>query len=114
LAALVPALQDASAPRSGESTFLDRLKSNAQSLVRITPLNAPPGNDPQTVVDRIRLDAVHGDIAAALSELNKLPDAAKPLAEAWSKKATAREGAIAASRQIAADALAALAQSSAR
>jgi hypothetical protein len=114
LAALVPTLQDAAEPRSGEATFLDRLKSNAQKLVRVTPLNAPAGNDPQRVVDRIRLDASHADIAAALADLNALPDAAKPLAEAWSKKAGARDAAVAASRKIAADALAALAQPSAR
>jgi hypothetical protein len=114
LAALVPALQGASEPRAGQTTFLDRLKSNAQNLVRITPLSAPAGNDPQTAVDRIRRDAAHADIAAALADLNTLPDAAKPLAADWSKKAAAREAALAASRQIAADAVAALAQSSAR
>jgi len=114
LGSLVPALQDASEPRSGDATFLDRLKTNAQKLVRVTPLNAPPGDDPQTVVDRIRLDATHADIAAARAGLNALPDAAKPLAEAWSKKADARDAAVAASRKIAADALAALAQPSSR
>jgi hypothetical protein len=114
LVALAPALQDASEPRSGATTFLDRLKSNAQNLVRITPLNAPAGNDQHTVLDRIRLDAAHADIAAALPDLNALPDAVKPLAAEWSKKATAREGALAASRQIAADALGALAQSGTR
>jgi hypothetical protein len=114
LAALAPALRDASEPRSGETTFLDRLKSNAQNLVRVTPLNAPASNDPQAVVDRIRFDAAHADIGAALTDLKALPDAAKPLAEAWSKKATLRETALAASRQIAADALAALTQSSPR
>jgi hypothetical protein len=114
LAALVPALQDAAEPRSGDATFLDRLKSNAQKLVRVTPLNAPAGNDPQTVVDRIRLDAARADTAAALADLNALPDAVKPLAAAWSKKAGAREAAVAASRKIAADALADLAQPSAR
>ena len=114
LAALVPALQEASEPRSGDTSFVERLKSNAQKLVRITPLNAPAGNDPQAVVDRIRLDAAHADIGAALADINALPDAAKPLATAWSKKAAAREAALAASRQIAADALRALAQSGAR
>ncbi|MGN6747507.1 MAG: COG4223 family protein [Xanthobacteraceae bacterium] len=114
LAALVPALQDAAEPRSGDATFLDRLKSNAQKLVRVTPLNAPAGNDPQTVVDRIRLDAARADTAAALADLNALPDAVKPLAAAWSKKAGARDAAVAASRKIAADALADLAQPSAR
>ena len=114
LETLEPALQDASEPRSGETTFVERLKSNAQKLVRITPLNAPPGNDPQDVVDRIRRDAAHADIGAALADINALPDAAKPLAAAFSKKAAAREAALAESRQIAAEALAALAQSSAR
>jgi hypothetical protein len=114
LAALATALQDASEPRSGETTFLDRLKSNAQNLVRITPLNAPASKEPQAVVDRIRLDAAHADIGAALTDLKALPDTAKPLVAAWSQRATSREAALAASRQIAADALAALAQSSPR
>jgi hypothetical protein len=111
---LVPALQDASEPRSGEASFLDRLKSNAQKLVRITPLNAPPGNDPQALVERIRLDAARADITAAMADLNMLPEAAKSLAADWSKKAAAREAAVAASRKIAADALAALTPSSPR
>jgi len=114
LEALAPALQEASEPRSGDATFIERLKSNAQKLVRVTPLNAPAGNDPQAVIDRIRLDAAHADISTALADLNALPDAAKPLAAAWSKKAGAREAALAASRKIAADALVALAQPSAR
>jgi hypothetical protein len=114
LETLKPALQDASEPHSGETTFVERLKSNAQKLVRITPLNAPPGNDPQDVVDRIQRDTAHADIGAALADINALPDAAKPLAAAFSKKAAAREAALAESRQIAAEALAALAQSSAR
>jgi hypothetical protein len=114
LEALTPALQEASEPRSGDTTFVERLKSNAQKLVRITPLNAPAGNNPQAVVDRIRLDAAHADIGAALADIGTLPDAAKPLAAAFTQKAAAREAALAASRQIAADALAALAQSSAR
>ena len=114
LEALIPALAEASEPRSGDTTFIERLKSNAQKLVRVTPLNAPPGNEPQAVVDRIRLDAAHAEIAAALADLNALPEAAKPLAAAFSKKAADREAAVVASKQIAASALAALAQSSAR
>jgi hypothetical protein len=114
LEALAPVLQDVSEPHSGDTTFVERLKSNAQKLVRITPLNAPAGNDPQAVVDRIRLHAAHADIGAALADINALPDAAKPLAAAFTKKAAAREAALAASRQIAAEALAALAPSSNR
>jgi hypothetical protein len=49
-----------------------------------------------------------------MADLNMLPDAAKSLATDWSKKAAAREAAVAASRKIAADALAALTPSSPR
>jgi hypothetical protein len=108
LASLVPALQQAAEPASSNSSFLARLESNAQHLVRITPVDAPPGDDPSSVVTRIGVDAAHADIAAALADIAKLPDTAKPLAAAWVEKAQARNAAIAASRKLAADALAAL------
>ena len=108
LASLTPALQQAAVPAASNSSFLDRLESNAQRLVRITPVDAPPGDDPASVVTRIGVDAAHADIAAALADIAKLPDAAKPLAAAWVEKAQARNAAIAASRKLAADALAAL------
>jgi len=114
LEALVPALQDAATPPTGDATFLGRLTANAQKLVRISPAGAPPGNDPAAVVARVRFDAAHADIAAALADINALPDPAKSLAAAWSKKAAAREAALAAGRQIDADALAALGKPPAR
>jgi hypothetical protein len=108
LASLTPALQQAAAPAASNSSFLDRLENNAQRLVRITPVDAPPGDDPASVVTRIGVDAAHADIAAALADIAKLPDAAKLLAAAWVEKAQARNAAIAASKKLAADALAAL------
>jgi hypothetical protein len=114
LDALTPALQQASEPESGDATFLGRLKANAEKLVRVTPAGVPAGNDPAAVLARIRFDAAHGDIAAALADIDALPDSAKSLATAWSKKAAAREAALAASRQIASDALTALATPPAR
>jgi hypothetical protein len=108
LAGVVPALQQAAEPAASSSSFLSRLESNAQRLVRVTPVDAPPGDDPSSVVTRISVDAAHADIAAALADIAKLPDAAKPLAAAWVEKAQARNAAIAASRKLAADALAAL------
>ena len=108
LAGLVPALQQAAEPAASNGSFLSRLESNAQHLVRITPVDAPPGDDPSSVAARIGVDAAHADIAAALADIAKLPDAAKPLAAAWVEKAQARNAAIAASRKLAADALAAL------
>ncbi len=108
LANLVPALQQAAEPATSNSSFLGRLENNARRLVVITPVDAPPGDDPASVVTRIDVDAAHADIAAALADIAKLPDAAKPLAAAWVEKAQARDAAIAASRKLAADALAAL------
>jgi len=111
LAGLTPALQQAAEPAASNSSFLGRLESNAQHLVRITPVDAPPGDDPASVVTRIGVDAARADIAAALADIAKLPDAAKPLAAAWVEKAQARDAAVAASRKLAADALAALSKS---
>jgi hypothetical protein len=108
LAALTPELRRASEPSSGGSTFLGRLEAHAQHLVSITPVDAPAGNEPSAVMARIDVDAEHADIAAALTDIAALPETAKPLAADWVAKAKAREAAIAASRKIAAAALAAL------
>jgi len=108
LAKLTPAMQRAADAAPDETNFLGRLEANAQKLVRITPLDAPAGNDPSAVIARIRLDAGRADIAAALTAIAALPDAAKSLGADWVKKAEARDIAVAAGRQIAADALAAL------
>lgn len=108
LAKLTPAMQRAVDAVPGDTDFLGRLEANAQKLVRITPVDAPAGNDPSAVIARVRLDAARADIAAALTDIAALPDAAKSLAADWVKQAESRQAAIAASRQIAAAALAAL------
>jgi hypothetical protein len=108
LESLTPALQQAAEPASSNNSFLGRLENNARRLVEITPVDAPPGDDPASVVTRISVDAEHANIAAALADIAKLPDEAKPLAAAWVEKAQARNAAIAASRKLTADALAAL------
>jgi hypothetical protein len=111
LAALTPALRRASETEPNNGSILGRLEAHAQKLVRITPLDAstaPAGDGPSSVIARINAAAARGDIAAALADIARLPDAARSLAEVWVKKAEAREAAVAASRRIAADALAAL------
>jgi hypothetical protein len=108
LASLTQALLQASEPASADSSFLGRLKSNAKNLVRVTPVDAPAGDDPMSVATRIEVDAAHADIAAALADIAKLPDPAKSLAAAWVQRAEARNAAIAAGRNVAANALAAL------
>ena len=105
LAALLPALQQAVEPASSNATFLERMERNAQRLVRITPAEAPAGDDPVTVVTRIGVDAARADLAAALADIAKLPDAAKSLAAAFVQKAQARNAALAAGTKLAADAL---------
>jgi hypothetical protein len=110
LAALAPALYRANDPEPSNS-FLARLESHAERLVRITPAgtSAPPaGDDASSVIARINAAAARGDVAAALAEIAKLPDAPRAPVDAWVKKAQAREAAIAASQRIAAAALAAL------
>ena len=108
LSALSPALLRASDAAPGDATFLGRLEAHAQRLVRISPVDAPAGNDPAAVLARINLDAEHADIAAALADISALSDAVKSLAADWVKKAETRQAAIAAARNIAAVALAAL------
>ncbi len=108
LTALTPALLRVSGAAPSENSFLGRLQANAEKLVRVSPVDAPPGDDASAIIARIDVDARRSDIAAALAEIARLPDAARTLAAPWVKKAEAREAAIAASRRIAADALAAL------
>jgi hypothetical protein len=114
LAALAPALDRAAETTPGDTTFLGRIEANAQKLVRITPVDTPSGNDPSAVIARINIDAARSDVAAALDDIAALPDSAKPLAADWAKKAQARNAAIAATRQIATDALAALSKPAAQ
>jgi hypothetical protein len=108
LANLMPAVRQAAVPASGNSSYLERLEANARRLVQITPVDAPPGDDPESVLTRIEVEAERADIAAALADIAKLPDAAKTVAAPWVQKAQARNAAIAASRKLSADALASL------
>ncbi len=108
LAALATSLQRTSGAAPSENTFLGRLEANAQKIVRVTPVDTPRGDDPSAVLARADAAAARDDIGSALTELSHLPEAARSAADPWIKKAQAREAAIAASRRIAADALAAL------
>ena len=111
LANLLPALERASESAASSGSFLERLQSHAQRLVRITPIDAsttPAADDATSTVDRIGDDAARGDVTAALADLAHLPAAARAPAAGWIAKAQAREAATAAGRRIVADALGAL------
>ncbi|MBS0533850.1 MAG: hypothetical protein JSR72_07305 [Proteobacteria bacterium] len=88
--------------------FLERLQANAESLVRVRPAGAPPGDDASAVMARLETDAAQGNIDAALGEIGKLPEAARQKASAWVTRATARQKALAAARDVAADSARAL------
>jgi hypothetical protein len=108
LSLLEPALTKAAGGASADNSYLGRLEARAQTLVHVTPINAPRGDQAGDLVARITAAAARADIDAALADIATLPDAAKSIAAPWVKKAEARNAALAASRRIAAGALAAL------
>jgi len=109
LAAIVRPLLRASDQTPADAGFLDRLQANAQKLVRVRPVDEEPrGDDRTAILSRVEQRALQGQIAAAMTELNKLPADARAPMQTWIAKAEARNKAIDASRRLAGDAVAAL------
>jgi hypothetical protein len=109
LATIIRPLLRASDQTPPDAGFLDRLQANAQKLVRVRPVDEEPrGDDRSAILSRVEQRASQGNVAAAMTELNKLPADARAPMQAWIAKAEARNKAIDASRRLAADAVAAL------
>jgi hypothetical protein len=108
LRALIPAMMKASGAQAPSGGFLERLQANASKLVRITPVDAPPGDDPSAVLARIEIESAHSDVGAALADLGKLPEASRAPAQAWISRAKARQAALDAANALAADSARAL------
>jgi hypothetical protein len=89
--------------------IIDRLQAGAAKLVRVERTDAT-GNDRGAVVARVTAAALHNEFADARRELNTLSPADRAAAQAWLDKAAARDAALAASRQFADEAMAALAK----
>lgn len=107
LLALLPKLAPApSEAPSANTGFLDRLQAGAAKLVRIERTDAASGNS--GAVARAAAAARSNDVAAAKRELMTLAPAERSLVQPWLDKLAARDAALAASRQFAADAMAAL------
>jgi hypothetical protein len=102
-----PMLTAASEPRQ-DGTLLERLQANAERLVRVRRLGEPVGDDRNAVLARIEQRAAKGDLAGAQAEIAKLPADAKSPLEPWLARTAARDRAIAASRKLLNDAVAAL------
>ncbi len=103
LHALLPAMLKISGASAPEGGFLERLQANAGKLVRIRPVTAPTGDDAAAVLARLEFDASKPDLAAALSDLDKLDGATRAPAQAWIAKAQARQAALDAARKYAAN-----------
>jgi hypothetical protein len=111
LLTLVPKLSPPAPENSTADTgdIVDRLKAGAARLVRIERTDSV-GNDRGAVVARVTAAALRNDSTEARRELNTLPSADRAAAQSWIDKADARDAALAASRQFAADAITALAK----
>jgi hypothetical protein len=111
LLTLVPKLTPPPADKKDTtgSSLVDRLKSSAENLVHIERIDST-GTDRNAVVARVTAAALRNDFNEARRELNTLPAADRAPAQSWIDKADARDAALAASRQFAADAMTALAK----
>jgi hypothetical protein len=105
LVALLPKLSPAQETSTTGSGIVDRLQAGAARLVRIERTEAIPGNDRNAIVSRVTAAALRNDIAEARRELKSLAPADRAAAQSWIDKADARDAALAASRQFAADAM---------
>jgi hypothetical protein len=105
LLALLPKLSPPPETSTTGSGIVDRLQAGAARLVRIERTDAVAGNDRNAIVSRVIAAATRNDIAEARRELKTLAPADRAAAQAWIDKADARDAALAASRQFAADAM---------
>jgi hypothetical protein len=105
LLALLPKLSPAQETSTTGSGIVDRLQAGAARLVRIERTEAIPGNDRSAIVSRVTAAALRNDIGEARRELKTLAPADRAVAQSWIDKADARDAALAASRQFAADAM---------
>jgi len=99
-----PAQQDTATTGSG---IVERLQAGAAKLVKIERTDTA-GTDRGAVVARVTAAAVRNDFNEARRELKTLPPEDRTAAQGWLEKADARDAALAASRQFATDAMAAL------
>ncbi len=109
LLTLVPKLSPAQENATSGSGIVDRLQAGAAKLVRIERTDGV-GNDRGAVVARVTAAALRNDFAEARRELKTLAPADRAAAQGWLDKADARDTALAASRQFASEAMAALAK----
>ena len=111
LLALVPKLSPAAQQNTATTGtgIVERLQAGAAKLVKIERTDTA-GTDRGAVVARITAAALRNDANEARRELKTLEPDDRAAAQSWLERADARDAALAASRQFAADAMAALAK----
>ncbi len=111
LLALVPKLQPPVQQNNATTGtgIVERLQAGAAKLVKIERTDTV-GNDRGAVVSRITAAALRNDFNEARRELKTLEPDDRAAAQSWLERADARDAALAASRQFATDAMAALAK----
>ena len=105
---LLPAAQQSNATTTGTG-IVERLQAGAAKLVKIERTDTA-GSDRGAVVARITAAGLRNDFNEARRELKTLEPADRAAAQSWLERADARDAALAASRQFATDAMAALAK----
>lgn len=78
------------------ATWAERIGSFLQAQTGARSLTPREGADPDAVLSRAEAALAQGDLAAALTELEALPEAGKTAMQPWRAKAEARQAAIAA------------------
>jgi hypothetical protein len=109
LLTLVPKLEPPAENTTAGAGIVEHLKAGAAKLVRIERTDAA-GTDRGAIVARVTAAALRNDVTEARRELNSLDPADRAAAQGWLDKAGERDAALAASRQFAAGAMAALAK----
>lgn len=98
--------QGAPAP---SGSYMDRLMSGAGNLVQVRPLGSVVGDTPAAIVARINDEIGADDLAAALADWQKLPASSQAASESFPERLKLRLDAQTAARDVAADAVGAMA-----
>lgn len=108
LLALLPQLETKPEGAPAGSGWFDRLQASAAQLIKYRRSGEVAGDDNATILSRVAAAAGRNDVTEAKREVSALPPPARAKAQPWIDKVAARDAALAASRQFAANAMAAL------
>ncbi len=98
-----------SAVKPGQSTNpLDRFAASARALVEVKRIGTVTGSDPVAIVSQVDDALDRNDVADALTDWGKLPEAGQRVSQAWADTARSRLDAEIAARDLVARAIATL------